>query len=110
MLNYYKVKENPTGYTHLRVDFSYDLGGYNYFTGKQHPRGYYLTVMPVSKGNGIESVTAFTGLNFVLKTVKRQSKRAEDEAMQIAEETLRESLAKVLLKNNLELDDGEITW
>lgn len=71
---------------YLKVQFYYDLGGINYFTYQQEPRGYYLSVTPVikeSRGSYVsESYTAFTGTKICVKSVTRKSKKAETEALE----------------------------
>ena len=63
------------GATHIKVKVYYDLGGYNYFTGENIARGIKLSVSPVSKGNGFESYTAFTGSSRHLQDMKRFSQK-----------------------------------
>lgn len=50
MKNYIKVSgSEKTNY--LRIDLDYSKGGYNYFTYKNEPRGYYIHVSPVNRWN-----------------------------------------------------------
>lgn len=86
---YIKIIENKTDHNnHLKISLYYDLGGYNMFTHKEKPRGYYISVTPVerSERNGVnlESVTAFTGYYEILKTCNRKSKKAEAAAQALA--------------------------
>lgn len=47
---YIRIKENTHDKSnYIKIHFHYDLGGYNYFTHKEKPRGYYLTVYPVER-------------------------------------------------------------
>ena len=63
----------PEGNT-LEVEVYYDLGGHNYFTGDQVPRGYYLSVSPVELGDGWRRYTSFSGKKkFLLEDAKRKS-------------------------------------
>ena len=48
---YIHIEDNK----YLKVQVYYDLGGMNYFTGKQESRGYYIMVKPIEKGEGWES-------------------------------------------------------
>ena len=93
--------------THLRVEVYYALGGYNLFTYKQEPRGYYLSVSPVGRserGNIVmESYRAFSGVKKLILPVNRQSAKRMQEALRLAEEAKAELIAHVLRSNGLEL-------
>lgn len=89
MKYYIPLTCNPDIATHLLIETYYDLGGRNVWTGAEQKRGYYLRITPVTRENKygctMESFTAFTGAKVLLKSVSRQSKKAEREAEQIAE-------------------------
>lgn len=72
--------------THLRIDLYYDLGGYNVFTYKTSPRGYYASFCPVKREvhthYTMESFVGFSGFKVLLKEVTRQSKKARTEALE----------------------------
>lgn len=109
MKKYIAVKDNLKKITHLRVETKYDLGGTNCFTNEVIERGYYLYVTPVERhtnaqGYATEKFTAFSGYKLLLKGVARQSKKAETEAEQLAEEKMRTLIQKVCAKNRIELD------
>ena len=70
---YLEVAEGTA--THIKVKVYYDLGGYNYFTGQSVSRGIKLSVSPVSKGDGFESYTAFSGTSRHLKDMTRYNKK-----------------------------------
>lgn len=79
---YVKIAENNHDKcNYIKIYLLYDIGGMNYFTGRIKKRGYYLTVVPVEKGNGCESVTAFSGVIECIEECKRQSKKAEAAAV-----------------------------
>lgn len=83
---YFDIVENNNDHcTHLQVRFYYDLGGTNYFTYECKKRGYYLSVTPVECKRNCVSFTAFTGVKDLLVECKRQSKKAENEALQRAD-------------------------
>ena len=103
MKKYYPVKANNNGTTDLRVELTYDLGGYNMFDYTPKARGYYLVVTPVTRERGMESFTAFTGLRRCIKEVKRKSKGAELAAIRDAELVEKVMIGKVLASNHLEL-------
>lgn len=103
MKKYYPVKTNNNGTTDLRVELTYDLGGYNMFDYTKEARGYYLVVTPVTRERGMESFTAFTGLKRCIKEVKRKSKSAELAAIKDAELVEKAMIGRVLARNHLEL-------
>jgi len=100
---YLPVKENTSGTTHLRIAIYYDLGGYDFCSYTQKPRGYYLAVTPVhrEKRNGctMESFAAFSGYKSIIKAVARKSRKAEAEALGAAE-TIKTSLINAVLNEN----------
>lgn len=110
MQKYIKVKNNSKHITHLRVELFYDLGGTNFFTSEIEERGYYLSVTPVerhtnSQGYTTERFTAFTGTKMLLNSVARRSKKAENEAEQLAQEKERTLIRYVCAKNKIKLDE-----
>ena len=106
MKRYLKLRENPSKATHLKIETYYSLGGYNYFTYKQEQRGYYLSVVPVERGNGMEGFIAFSGVKQLVKPVSRKSKKAEAEAKNLVGTYLENLINHVLAKNNLELEEA----
>ncbi len=89
MTEYIKTKEGENKF--LRCELYYSLGGYNCFTYKSEPRGYYVSVTPVEReqrnGYTMESVTAFSGVKVLVCEVNRKSKKSEAEALAKYEET-----------------------
>lgn len=109
MKKYIKVKDNSEHITHLRVELFYDLGGTNFFTSEIEERGYYFSVTPVERhtspqGYTTERCTAFTGARILLNSVARRSKKAENEAEQLAQEKEHTLIQYVCAKNKIELD------
>jgi len=107
MIKYIKV--NGTGATHLKVEIDYNKGGYNYFTYKTEPRGYYIHVSPVTRnitdtGFVLESYTAFTGIKACLLEVTRKSNKAENQAIELFELKKDKYIDYILEKNNLTLE------
>ena len=74
----------------LRCELYYDLGGINYFTHENEPRGYYVSVTPVERKVGdryaTETVVAFSGIKCNALQVNRKSKKAEASALEKYEE------------------------
>lgn len=106
MKRYLKLRENPSKATHLKIETYYHLGGFSYWTYKQEQRGYYLSVIPVERGNGMEGYIAFSGIKQCIKPVSRKSKKAETEAESLVGEYLENLINYVLAKNNLELEEA----
>lgn len=104
MRQYLKVKPNSNGTTHIRVDVDYQLGGMNVFTYQQEPRGYYLSVVPVTRERNMEAFTAFTGIKVLVKTVTRKSAKAEREAEAAACQYLPEAVNRILARYGLKLE------
>lgn len=73
----------------LKCELYYDLGGMNYFTYKNEPRGYYVSVTPVERkaGDGYvsESTVAFSGIKYNVLQVNRKSKKAAASALEMYE-------------------------
>lgn len=97
----------PGDITHLRVEVYYSLGGYNLFTYKQEPRGYYLSVSPVgsleSGNTAVKSYRLFPGTKQLILPVNRQSPKRMTEALELAEQHKPKLIEYVLQKEGLEL-------
>lgn len=93
--------------THLRVEVYYSLGGYNLFTYKQEPRGYYLSVSPVGRSERgsvvMESYRAFSGTKQLILPVNRKSPKRYETALQLAQESRRKLIDIVCQEQGLEL-------
>ena len=85
--------------THLEVSVSYDKGGQSYFSGRTTPRGYYLTVIPVTRSATSVSFTAFTGRSRLLLETKRFSAKQFAQAMEMANGQEEELIAVVVATN-----------
>ena len=87
----------------LKIEVYYDKGGMNYFNSKNEPRGYWLSMRQVEierqdRGIVIESFGLMSGAKMFLKEVKKQSQKAYDEAVLLAEEKIEELRGHVLAK------------
>lgn len=93
--------------TQIKVDVYYSKGGTSYFSGAVERRGYWLSVLPVEvEDMGTYKSEAFMlfgnkGLRMFLLEVKRQSPKAEAEAVRLAAEKEAEVVAQVLAKSGL---------
>ena len=110
MKKFIALKENRNA-NFLRIETHYSLGGYNCFTHKTEPRGYYLSVSPVQRyerdGVSFESYTAFSGVKLLLLEVSRKSKKAEEAAEKIASEKEPELIQYICAKNGIEVLNNE---
>ena len=97
--------------THLKVELYYSLGGLNVFTYKGEPRGYYLSVSPVTRKGNWETYVAFTGLKQCILSVKRQTQKKAQEALSKMNDCLQPLIDKVLQDTGLQLkernEDGD---
>jgi hypothetical protein len=80
----YIERDDLNDATHLEVSVSYDIGGTNYFSGGTTPRGYYLTVKPVTKGNNMTRYTMFSGKSLLLLETKRFTPKQFANAVKMA--------------------------
>lgn len=110
MKEYIKVKgENSNA---IQVKLEYELGGYQYSTCKNKPRGYYISVQPMfitDRGNGVisYSYTGWTGYYQLLAECKRRSKSAEDKAKTLYEDAKNDMIKRVCEEQNLILEENE---
>ena len=86
---YINIVNNTTDRNNtIRIRIYYDIGGWNYGTGKEKKRGYYISVQPIERTNknGLitESYTGFTGYYELLTECTRKSKKAESIALEKA--------------------------
>ncbi|MCD8290113.1 MAG: hypothetical protein LUC91_01260 [Prevotella sp.] len=108
---YYELETESTSVNCIQVKVSYSLGGYNAFTHVEEPRGYYMHVTPVLKVHDNYSdlcgdlimIGYFSGRRVFLKEVKRKSKKAEEEADNLANTYKWEYIEKVCNDNGLVL-------
>lgn len=101
---YYKVKDMDQ---EVKVSVGYELGGWGMLNGEYSRRGYYVYVQPVTRRDGMESFTLFDGFKMLLKEVKRQSKKAESEAIAEAQTMMRDLAEKMAMKKGWTLADVE---
>ena len=85
--------------THLEVSVYYTKGGANYFSGGMIPRGYYVSVTPVTKGNGTISFAMFTGRKRFLFETARYTDKQFARAIEMAREYEDELIAAVVAES-----------
>ena len=91
------LKLIPTGgkNEYIEVSVYYKKGGENMFTSREEPRGFWVSVSKVQKGDGWTKRLAFEGRKMFLLEVKRFSQKAMDKAVEIAEGKYREMVERV---------------
>ena len=77
-----KIKGN----SFMCTEIKYNLGGYNFGTGIQEKRGYYLGITPKEITGNTVMFGAFTGYRNHIHEVKRKSEKSYVEAVRIAVE------------------------
>lgn len=96
----YKEKDNKD----FKVQLYYNLGGTNYYSGREEKRGYYIGVTPVHlEDNGhyiIETSVAWTGIKDCILEVKRKSSKAEKQAMDLMTDEFIDSYINHVIRMN----------
>src|SRR5215469_15177991 len=85
--------------SHLEISVYYSKGGLNYFSGQTVPRGYYLSVSPVTKRDGMVSFTMFSGRKQLLFETARFTAKQFDRALAMAANFEDELIAAVAKEN-----------
>jgi hypothetical protein len=88
----------------LRLTLEYRLGGHNYFTGDNNPRGLFLSCSPleVTQKDGYTTTgyVGFSGTNMHLKDMKRFSQKTLD-SFEPTDEQVKRLVDHVIRDNNL---------
>jgi len=87
--------------THLEVSVYYTKGGPNYFSRGVTPRGYYLSVKPVTLGESTVSYTMFSGYSHLLLETKRFSAKQFAQAIEISKEHKERLISAVIAENKV---------
>jgi len=82
--------------THLDVTVYYSIGGLG--MGGYSKRGYYVSVTPVKRNNGMVSFTLFTGVSELLLETSRYSEKQFKQAIAMSEAVIPELIQRVLEK------------
>ena len=85
--------------THLEVSVYYTKGGASYFTGGTIPRGYYLSVRPITKRDGMVSFDLFSGSKRLLFETARYSVKQFDRAVELSRGFENELISAVVAEN-----------
>jgi hypothetical protein len=74
-------------------------GGLSYFSGQTSPRGYYLSVRPVTKANGMVSFNLFSGVKKLILETNRFSTKQFSRAVEMAGEYEDELITAVVAEH-----------
>lgn len=116
---FYHIKGMPkaeeadwqTNENYVEADVYYTKGGYSYFTYKNTPRGYFMSVHKIgrytSDGVAMESHTLFSGdgMKRLIKETTRSSKSAEQYAHDVYKAEIEDFLSQVYPGLELELEE-----
>ena len=83
--------------THLDVEVYYSKGGTSYLSGTVSPRGYYLSVTPVTCRSGMVSHTLFSGARKLLMQTKRFSSKQLEQAAEMSKVDVPALIEQVLI-------------
>ena len=70
--------------THLDIEVYYSKGGYSFFGGSYERRGFYISVVPVTRGGGMVSTTLFSGVKQLILEVGRYSDKQFNKAVEMS--------------------------
>jgi len=91
----YIEHDNLKNATHLEISVYYSKGGMSYFSGQASPRGYYLSVKPVTKRDGMISYEMFAGYKKFLFETGRYSDKQFNKAVEMSRTVEAELIAAV---------------
>lgn len=105
------IKERRSGKqyncTHMECELGYRLGGVGMLTFKSNPRGYYISVTPVTIGDHCVSSILGSGYCCCILECARQSPKKEREARKMFKEKLRPFLDEVYDTSGIEHKEVE---
>lgn len=85
--------------SHLEVAVYYTKGGSSILFGGTTPRGYYISVRPVTKRNGMVSFDLFSGRSKLLFETSRYNAKQFAKAVEMAKGMENELIATVAAEN-----------
>jgi hypothetical protein len=83
---------------HLEVSVYYSKGGMSYLTYKVYPRGYYLSVRPVTLGKGTAGYNLFSGCTRLILETNRYSDKQFGKAVEMVRPFEDELIANVTME------------
>jgi len=97
----YKVEGK--GVNRLDASITYALGGMNYFTYRDEPRGYYFSLQPWESDGVWRKFAAFSGVKKCVLPCGRQSAKRFEEAKGMLDALIDEHMAAFCEENALTL-------
>ena len=95
----YIERDDLKGATHLEITVHYTKGGHNLFGRGITPRGYYVSVRPVTKRGNMLSYELFAGRKRLLFETARFSAKQFNKAVEMAKGFEDELIAAVVAEN-----------
>jgi hypothetical protein len=95
----YIGRNDLIGATHLEVSVYYTKGGRSYFSGGITPRGYYITVTPITIRGCMTSITMFSGRKQLLFETARYSDKQFARAIEMANDVENDLITAVVAEN-----------
>ncbi len=95
----YIERNDLKGASHLQVSVYYTKGGTSFMTGGTTPRGYYLSVKPVTKRDNMVSFVMFSGHRRLLLETSRFSAKQFSKAVEMAKAFEDELISVVLAES-----------
>jgi hypothetical protein len=95
----YIERDDLKGATHLEVSVYYTKGGLSYFSNVTTPRGYYVSVRPVTKHDSGVSFDLFAGRRQLLFETARYNDKQFDRAVKMAANFENQLIAAVVEEN-----------
>ena len=95
----YIERNDLNGASHLEVSVYYTKSGCNYLSGGTTPRGYYLSVRPVTKCDGMVSFKLLAGCRRLLFETSRYTAKQFARAVEMAK-GMEEELIEAVVKDN----------
>ena len=97
------------GVNRLDVGISYALGGMNYFTYKDEPRGYYFSLQPWESDGVWRKFAAFSGVKMCVLPCGRQSRKRFEEAKGMIDDLAAEYMAGFCAEHGITVLSEEYT-
>jgi hypothetical protein len=106
------VDDKPGAHKELEINVRYSEGGMNYFSGSVSPRGFKLSIWPVTRDTsptGMGSITRTlmdnSGRAFLIKTVKRRNAKVGEAAARLVQARLDEIIVAARKQDWLKIND-----
>ena len=101
-----KYKIDGKGVNTLEARIYYSLGGMNWFTYKNEPRGYWFSLTPYESKNGMICYTAFSGSKMCVLPCERQSKKRYEEAKSMLDDLVRKYIGGFMADSGFTMLNG----